>query len=35
MLLVSFPPHTFQHNYVMHILYAGIPLEVLQSLMRH
>ncbi|CAI0970838.1 Tyrosine recombinase XerD [Serratia quinivorans] len=33
MLLVSSPPHTFRHNYAMHILYAGIPLKVLQSLM--
>ncbi|SPZ65803.1 Site-specific recombinase XerD [Serratia quinivorans] len=35
MLLVFFPPHTFRHNYAMHVLYTGIPLEVLQSLMRH
>ncbi|HFV8439313.1 TPA: tyrosine-type recombinase/integrase, partial [Escherichia coli] len=28
-------PHTFRHSYTMHMLYAGIPLKVLQSLMGH
>lgn len=36
---VKFPvqvtPHTFRHSYDMHVLYAGIPLKVLQSLMGH
>ncbi len=32
---VPVTPHTFRHSYAMHILYAGIPLKVLQSLMRH
>ncbi|QKJ89255.1 phage integrase family protein (plasmid) [Paramixta manurensis] len=27
--------HTFRHSYAMHMLYAGIPLKVLQSLMGH
>ncbi|EEE1598494.1 tyrosine-type recombinase/integrase [Salmonella enterica] len=28
-------PHTFRHSYAMHMLYNGIPLTVLQSLMGH
>lgn len=32
---VPVTPHTFQHSYAMHMLYAGIPLKVLQSLMGH
>ncbi|WP_449576000.1 tyrosine-type recombinase/integrase [Lelliottia nimipressuralis] len=28
-------PYTFRHFYAMHMLYAGIPLKVLQSLMGH
>ncbi len=28
-------PHTFRHSYAMHMLYAGTPLKVLQSLMEH
>lgn len=32
---VSVTPHTFRHSYAMHMLYAGIPLKVLQSLMGH
>ena len=27
--------HTFRHSYAMHMLYAGIPLMALQSLMGH
>lgn len=34
-LSVSVTPHTFRHSYAMHMLYAGIPLKVLQSLMGH
>lgn len=33
--VVAVPPHTFRHSYAMHMLYAGIPLKVLQSLMGH
>ena len=35
MFSVPVTPHTFRHSYVMHMLYAGIPLKVLQSLMGH
>lgn len=27
--------HTFRHSYAMHMLYAGIPIKALQSLMGH
>ena len=27
---VPVTPHTFRHSYAMHMLYAGIPLKVLQ-----
>lgn len=32
---VPVTPHTFRHSHAMHMLYAGIPLKVLQSLMGH
>ncbi|EOJ4722337.1 tyrosine-type recombinase/integrase, partial [Escherichia coli] len=32
---VPVTPHTFRHSYTMHMLYPGIPLKVLQSLMGH
>lgn len=32
---VPITPHTLRHSYAMHMLYAGIPLKVLQSLMGH
>ena len=32
---VPVTPHTFRHSYAMHMLYAGIPLKALQSLMGH
>ncbi|EBQ8410789.1 phage integrase family protein [Salmonella enterica] len=32
---VPVTPHTFRHSYAMHMLYAGIPLKVLQALMGH
>lgn len=28
-------PHSFRHSYAMHMLYVGIPLKALQSLMGH
>ncbi|MFJ5338802.1 site-specific integrase [Pectobacterium sp. CHL-2024] len=35
MFSVPVTPHTFRHSYAMHMLYAGIPLKVLQALMGH
>ena len=32
---VPVTPHTFRHSYAMHMLYAGIPLKILQTLMGH
>jgi len=32
---VPVTPHSFRHSYSMHMLYNGIPLKVLQSLMGH
>lgn len=32
---VPVTPHTLRHSCAMHMLYAGIPLKVLQSLMGH
>ncbi len=32
---VPVTPHTFRHSYAMHMLYAGIPLKALKSLMGH
>lgn len=32
---VPVTPHTFRHSYAMHMLYAGIPLKALQSMMGH
>ncbi|MCL6336294.1 phage integrase family protein [Pectobacterium carotovorum subsp. carotovorum] len=32
---VPVTPQTFRHSYAMHMLYAGIPLKVLQALMGH
>jgi len=32
-LSIPVTPHTFRHSYAMHMLYAGIPRKVLQSLM--
>ncbi|WP_139056795.1 tyrosine-type recombinase/integrase, partial [Salmonella enterica] len=32
---VPVTPHTFCPSHAMHMLYAGIPLKVLQSLMWH
>ncbi len=35
MFSVPVTPHTFRHSYAMHMLYAGIPIKVVQSLMGH
>ncbi|WNN46692.1 site-specific integrase [Winslowiella toletana] len=35
MFSVPVTSHTFRHSYAMHMLYAGIPLKALQSLMGH
>lgn len=32
-LSVSMTQHIFSHSYTMHMLYSGVPLKVLQSLM--
>lgn len=32
---IQVTPHTFRHSSAMHMLYAGIPLKMLQSLMGH
>ncbi|MDT3409722.1 UNVERIFIED_ORG: integrase [Atlantibacter sp. SORGH_AS 304] len=32
---VPVTPHTFRHSYAMHMLYASIPLKILQPLMGH
>ena len=32
---VQVTPHTFRHSYAMHMLYADIPLKVLQAMLGH
>ena len=32
---VQVTPHTFRHSYAMHMLYAGIPIKVLQAMLGH
>lgn len=32
---VPVTPHTFRHSCAMHMLYNGIPLKVLQSMIEH
>lgn len=32
---VQVTPHTFRHSYAMHMLYAGIPVKVLQAMLGH
>ncbi|ATI65952.1 hypothetical protein CPU03_16865 (plasmid) [Edwardsiella tarda] len=32
---VAVTPHTFRHSYAMHMIYAGVPIKVLQGLLGH
>nr|AWH59740.1 resolvase [Edwardsiella tarda] len=32
---VPVTPHTFRHSYAMHMIYAGVPIKVLQGLLGH